>query len=358
MKDIIRILCEHIRAGQAVVTATIVHQAGSTPRGAGSKLLSGSTGLLQGTIGGGLSEALTLQACTKILQSGQNTARAQVLDFDLSGELAAQSDMICGGQLRVLLEAWYPEPAVLDFFAQVLQALEKQGGILLRPMPLPLPAGHDNTAAQPVGGARVSLVQDKRVYGAPLPAAVLQVVQEQGKLLHATVVQVQGCEYFMEPCVPPWQMIIAGGGHVSLFTAQIASLAGFTVHVMDDRPEFAAAERFPWATSTLHCPDFSHCFSAFSVHKNTCIVIVTRGHLHDGHVLQQALHSGAGYIGMIGSRRKRDALYAQLEQQGMTAAALAQVHCPIGLSIQAETPEEIAVSIVAECIAHKRGELV
>lgn len=351
MKDSMRILCEHLRAGQAVVTATIVYQAGSTPRGAGSKLLYGSAGLLQGTIGGGLSEALTLQACAELLKSGPNTGRAQVLDFDLSGELAAQSDMICGGHVRVLLEAWYPEPAVLNFFAQVLQALKTQGGILLRPMPLPL-----NKAAQPTGGTLISLRQDTCVYGAPLPDAVLQVVQKRGKLLHATVVQVQGREYFLEPCVPPWQMIIAGGGHVSLSTAQIASLAGFTVHVIDDRAEFAAAERFPWAASTRHCPEFSHCFSDFSVHTNTCIVIVTRGHLHDGQVLQQALHSGAAYIGMIGSRRKRDALYAQLEQQGVTTAALAQVHCPIGLSIQAETPEEIAVSIVAECIAHKRKE--
>lgn len=355
MQKSIRALCECLRAGQAVATATIVHQTGSTPRGAGSKLLAHSGGLLQGSIGGGLSEALSLQACAHALEVEQNNAPPRVLHVDLSGELAAQSTMICGGTMQVLIETWYPEESTLQFFTQALQAMEEQGGMLVRPMPLS--PKHTGEEAPIHGAAALSLVLKTSVVGAALPEDLVRAVRAQGPLPHATTIHAGGHDYFMEACTPPWQMIIAGGGHVSLSTAQIARLAGFVVHVLDDRPEFAAAERFPWAASTKHCPEFFHCFSGLSVHAHTCIVIVTRGHVHDGRVLTQALHSGASYIGMIGSKRKRDALYQQVQQEGVAASALAQVHCPIGLSIHAETPEEIAVSIVAECIAHKRGAL-
>ncbi|MDP3428020.1 MAG: XdhC family protein, partial [Humidesulfovibrio sp.] len=117
-----------------------------------------------------------------------------------------------------------------------------------------------------------------------------------------------------------------------------------------DRAEFASAERFPQAQTRV-LDSYGDCFAGLAAGPEAFVVIVTRGHVHDAEVLAQALRTRAGYIGMIGSRRKRDAVYALLRGQGFGEADLGRVRCPIGLEIGAETPEEIAVSIIAELIA-------
>jgi xanthine dehydrogenase accessory factor len=125
------------------------------------------------------------------------------------------------------------------------------------------------------------------------------------------------------------------------------------VQVQDDRAAFANRDRFPLADEIRVLPSFDHCLSGEEIDGDTCLVIATRSHQHDLNVLGQALQTEAGYVGMIGSRKKRDAIFARLLERGCTAAQLERVHCPIGLSIGAETPEEIAVAIVAELIHHR-----
>jgi xanthine dehydrogenase accessory factor len=132
-------------------------------------------------------------------------------------------------------------------------------------------------------------------------------------------------------------------------------MAGFRVEVLDDRAEFARSDRFPEASGVHVLPSFYQAMTGFPIDSAAHIVIVTRGHLHDKTVLAQALKTPADYIGMIGSRRKRDTIYKELRKEGFSDADLARVHCPIGLDIGAETPEEIAVSIVAEMISVRRG---
>jgi xanthine dehydrogenase accessory factor len=141
-----------------------------------------------------------------------------------------------------------------------------------------------------------------------------------------------------------------GGGHVAVPTAHLAVLAGFRVVVIDDRPEFANAERFPEAHNVFVIKDFNNAFEGLEIDEDSFIVIVTRGHQYDRAVLEQALQTSADYIGMISSRRKRDAIYEYLMSQGVKKERLEQVHSPIGIDIGGETPEEIAVSIVAELI--------
>jgi xanthine dehydrogenase accessory factor len=130
----------------------------------------------------------------------------------------------------------------------------------------------------------------------------------------------------------------------------MASMTGFAVTVLDDREEFASPQRFPQAR-TVVLPDFGQAFAQLTITPQCYVVIMTRGHLHDKTVLEQALKTPACYVGMIGSRRKRDALYDQLRSEGVDESSIARCHCPIGLEIGARTPEEIAVSIMAEIIA-------
>ncbi len=153
---------------------------------------------------------------------------------------------------------------------------------------------------------------------------------------------------FVESLVSPGVVYLIGAGHVALATAHLASFAGFDVVVMDDRSEYANQDRFPAAQKVLVLPSFDGCLRDLS--SNDYVVIVTRGHIYDRDVLAQALRTKAGYIGMIGSRKKRNVIYDSLREDGFSDLDLKRVHSPIGLSIGAETPNEIALSIVAELV--------
>jgi xanthine dehydrogenase accessory factor len=146
-------------------------------------------------------------------------------------------------------------------------------------------------------------------------------------------------------------VFIFGAGHISRQLALLTRLVGFRTVVLDDRPEFANRERFASADEVVVLPSLDGAMADLPLDENSFIVLVTRGHAHDKNLLGEALATRAGYIGMIGSRRKRDAVYQDLEKEGFAPEAFQRVHSPIGLSIAAETPEEIAVSIAAELIA-------
>lgn len=160
-------------------------------------------------------------------------------------------------------------------------------------------------------------------------------------------------DVYIDPIVPVPAVFIFGGGHISLSVSKISAMAGFQVTVIDDRPEFANAERFPEAAQVI-AEKFSAVFPRLPVTRSSYMVIVTRGHADDQQVLEWALTTEAGYIGMIGSKRKIGTLYRNLEEKGVAPERLLCVHAPIGLDIGAQTPEEIAVSIVAQMIRVRR----
>jgi xanthine dehydrogenase accessory factor len=160
-------------------------------------------------------------------------------------------------------------------------------------------------------------------------------------------------QVFIEPVIPSPALYIFGAGHVGLNVHKIATLAGFETFICDDRDLYANAERFPDAHE-IHAGDLDEIMAGLSPSDSSYIVIVTRGHRHDLRVLRWALETSAHYIGMIGSGRKVLAVYQQLEAQGVSPESFKRVFAPIGLDIAAATPEEIAVSVVAELIAVRR----
>ncbi len=162
------------------------------------------------------------------------------------------------------------------------------------------------------------------------------------------------CEVFVEPILSAPTMYIFGGGHIAFPLAKMAKLAGFRIVVIDDRPEFADPQRFPEAEQTL-ATDFAQAFSKLDIDKSGYIVIVTHGHKGDETALEGALATEARYIGMIGSKAKNKAVFSHLLAKGISQNKLDRVHAPIGLSIHAQTPEEIAVSILAEIIQTRRS---
>jgi xanthine dehydrogenase accessory factor len=163
-------------------------------------------------------------------------------------------------------------------------------------------------------------------------------------------------EVFIEPVEPAPDVYVFGAGHVGYFLARMANQVGFRVHVIDDREKFANAERFPDGIETI-VDDIPTWLEGHVLPPTSYAVIVTRGHRHDLDALRALARKNLRYLGLIGSRAKVKRIYDALLAEGMTTEALGAVHAPIGLDIGAITPQEIAVSILAELIAVKHGKI-
>ncbi|MEA5087431.1 XdhC family aldehyde oxidoreductase maturation factor [Solidesulfovibrio sp.] len=341
MIELIRAVNAALAQGRPVVAATIVTSEGSTPRTAGSKMLVFEGDAIAGTVGGGLAEGQVIAAGGEVLASGTS----RLIDFDMTGQADKGADLICGGRMRVFLERLNPDAATKTLFAALEDVLAKGGrGLVLTPL---------NTQGAP---GSCLLLPDGGIVGADPGEAVRKAARRQGRGIMAPVVlSHEGQGYFLEPAASPTPLVICGGGHVSRPTAQIAAMVGFRVTVLDDRAEFANPERFPFAAETAVIDPGRGWFTGRAIGTDAFLVIVTRGHAHDANALAEALRTPAAYIGMIGSLPKRDAIYDKMLAAGFTKADLDRVKSPIGLEIEAETPEEIAVSIVAEMIACRAG---
>jgi xanthine dehydrogenase accessory factor len=160
-------------------------------------------------------------------------------------------------------------------------------------------------------------------------------------------------EIFVEPILPQPVLYIFGAGHVSTAVARVAHQAGFAIGIIDDRESFANTERFPMATE-IHT-SFADAYEKIHPNSSSYLLIVTRGHKDDMRVLAWAVGTDARYVGMIGSKRKVFSVYQALEKEGFPPDKFDRVHAPVGLDIGALTPDEIAVSIVAELIAVRRN---
>jgi xanthine dehydrogenase accessory factor len=160
-------------------------------------------------------------------------------------------------------------------------------------------------------------------------------------------------EIYVEPILPVPVLYLVGAGHVAYNVYRVARIAGFDVVVIDDREAYANRERFPDARE-IFSEEFDQTLAKLEPNENSYVVIVTRGHRDDLRVLRWAVQTDARYIGMIGSKRKVLTIYKELQAEGMSPTLFEKVQAPIGLEIGAVTPEEIAVSIVAEMIAARR----
>lgn len=157
-----------------------------------------------------------------------------------------------------------------------------------------------------------------------------------------------------EPFYPEERLIVLGGGHIAIPLVEFAAKTGFIVTVVDDRPSFANAARFPWAKQVI-CDRFDSALDKLQIKRNDYVVIITRGHRHDRDCLHQiCMQEEPQYVGMIGSKRRTSIVIDSLIEEGCDEERLQRVHTPIGLSIGAITPEEIAISILSELICVKR----
>lgn len=296
------------------------------------------------TVGGGLLEARAAAWGREILATGGAVCRS----FVLTEAEAGGDGMTCGGEVEVLVERLEGDRAgVADFFAQVhgLLAAGVQGCLVLG---LRREGDAVVTARALFSGER--LIAALSAEGCPVPEEFLQAAP------HAPVLIERGAmRYFLEPLAPPITVVVCGAGHIAAQFVPLCHLLGFRTIVVDDRAEFASPIRFPLASRLVVVPSFARALDGLPLGRDTYVVVVTRGHAGDLVVVRQALRGQPGYIGMIGSWRKRETVFEALARDGCDSDDLSRVVCPIGLPIGAETPEEIAVSIVAQLIATRAG---
>ncbi len=321
---------KELREGRGAAVATIARRLGSAPRSAGTRCAVLADGTLVGTIGGGALEARVRAEAGPVLAEG----RVRVIPFRMDAKQLADEGMVCGGSVDVVIAPWSPrhEPVA----EAAARGLGGRADVLLV------------TAWGPGGsGPRLAARSAGRWIGDDLDDAaraeepVFRHGPEGGLLAEA-----------VEPERAP--LVILGAGHVGRALAQVAAVAGFEVTVVDDRPEFASPGALPWADGVL-CRPFPGVFDAVEAGPDTFVVVCTRGHLSDAEAAEEALRTPARYVGVIGSRRKRKATLERLRAAGIPEERLRVLRMPVGLDIEAETPGEIAVAIVAEMIAERRN---
>jgi xanthine dehydrogenase accessory factor len=161
-------------------------------------------------------------------------------------------------------------------------------------------------------------------------------------------------DVLVEPIIPQPRAFIFGAGHISKSLAKVAGLAGFATVIVDNREQFANRDRFPEADE-IHAAEYEDVFPELYINESSYLIIVTRGHRDDMRVLRWAVGTPARYIAMIGSKRKVIGVIKELEKEGIGREAFERIYAPMGFDIGAITPEEIAVSVVAEMIALRRN---
>jgi len=338
MERILSRTIQSLKQGVPAVWATVIAQSGSAPRGAGSRMLLLQGPEVLGAVGGGLVEGKSVEIGLSLLdQPGQKT-----LSLSLSGKQVAEAGMICGGEMEVFIETIPPD--ALPFLKMFHEALSGSEMLVFLTLVSEKPTAFD--ARHFLWGKEGGLAG-----GLPLLDGIETTLQEVVRVKKPALLPVPGQDdrLYAEPIERPSVLHIFGGGHVSLDVAWIAHRVGFEVVIIDDREEFANRERFPMAAEIRPLP-FEEAFKGTELGPGDYVVIVTRGHLYDLVVLREAINQSPAYIGMIGSRRKKAMIYDQLTKEGVSQAQLDLVYAPIGLDIHAETPAEIAVSIVAELI--------
>lgn len=361
-------ICVLLDKQESFVLATITEHSGSTPRGNGAQMAILHNGSILGTVGGGLLEARCMLVGTQLLQ--KDLGASALCRFHLDNEEAAKAAMVCGGSLTVILEHIGQQAKdsvsvngaahIAATAAQCLQSLKALGqdgsshsmtSRYIWDHELSLDgAMPSEKACNPSDIENIEAIASRyHIQGMKAIGHTIDILEVQDNTDPVTMIlSDEACTCTIRFSQKP-QLILFGAGHVAQPTAQLGLMMGFAVTVVDDRDEFANENRFP-NCRVLVCPSYDKAFNGININDQSYIAIMTRGHLHDGTVLQQALKTSARYIGMIGSSRKRDALYAELRKDGVSDEAIARCHCPIGLTIKAQSPEEIAVSIMAELI--------
>lgn len=341
MRDVLHDLNEALQFRRPVAFTALVETRGSTPQKAGATMLVFPDGSQTGTLGGGCVEAEVKRRALRSLDQGET----EILTFQLDSDYGWDDGLICGGRMSMLVDPLRPgEDAA---YYAVLSSLVAEGkgfteGVVLDAEK----AGGGRAADRWLLDAQGSALA-YRGSGA-LPPEIVSHLRPLGQRPRPYVAA--GVSFL--PRLQRCRLLIVGAGHVGQKVAQLAAESDFETWVVDDREQYCNPERFPSARRLI-VDSIDTALSGLDVDENTYCIIVTRGHHHDEEALYHVVEKPARYVGMIGSRRKIRLIFEDLLREGVSQAALEKVHAPLGFDIGSQTVPEIAISIVAELIAHR-----
>ncbi|MXX93574.1 MAG: hypothetical protein F4Y63_09045 [Chloroflexi bacterium] len=350
MESVFKAAVQELDDKNPMVVATVVRTSGSTPQKSGAKLLVREDGSGVGTLGGGCVEGDIWFAAQELLKRGGD---AELRDYQLNEDLAAQDGLVCGGTMYFLIDPVRESDPYKDFAAQAVAAYA--GGS---------PMAIVNVTAAPsksnvVVGAKMLVRENGDTQGSLGDEILEAMTVDKARDLMAMgkndyLYLDSGIECYIEAYTTPPTLVLIGGGHVSKAIAPIAKSVGFRIFVFDDREQFANPERFPEADITL-VGDYRDGFDKLPVNANSFVVVASRGHQFDDAAVSGALKTPASYIGLLGSKRKTILIYEELIRNGFDPEELRRINAPIGLDIGGRTPEEIALSVMSEIVAFRLG---
>jgi xanthine dehydrogenase accessory factor len=306
MRDVATEIRAWSAAGEKIALATVVDTWGSSPRPLGSKLAVSQSGAMAGSVSNGCVEGAVYQEAQEVLRSGQ----PKLLEYGVSDDVAFEVGLACGGHLEVFLQPLASE------HLEVLDAVERE-------QPVTLLTNLDSGETKLVRGVEQEVAR-----------------RHDG--------------WFIEPYGRPHHLIVVGAIHIAIPLHRLAKLLGYRVTIVDARSKFATRERFPEADDVIVAwPDDA--LGRLTLDVSSHVVVLTHDPKFDLPALAAALHSDAGYIGAIGSRKTNRERFAQLREQRFSDQDLARIHGPIGLDLGGRSAEETALAILAEITAVRYG---
>ncbi|AET66943.1 xanthine and CO dehydrogenases maturation factor, XdhC/CoxF family [Desulfosporosinus orientis DSM 765] len=337
----------------ALITVTSV--LGSTPRKPGAKMLVFADGTTVGTIGGGCGEAEGRREALNVI----TTHTSKIYYLNMTSDVASEEGMVCGGIMGLFIDYLGPHRPLdqIRITHDYLSCFESLNPVLVTVI---------EAREQQLIGRKLYIKDNEEIKGDLVLEELTRIAVDNAKnarkwcqpVLVSLDSEFEPCDTTVKKAVyrllvesrqAVVQLLILGAGHIAVPLAAMAKMVGYEVTVVDDRLSFANAYRFPTADRIL-CDDFERALDELIINPQTFVVIITRGHRYDKLCLRKVINQSASYTGMIGSRRRVKAMLTELEEEGIPSETLQKLYSPIGLKIGAETPEEIAVSILSELI--------
>ncbi|MBC3887193.1 molybdenum dehydrogenase [Acetobacterium paludosum] len=344
MNDVLLSVKRILDDNECLVLATILEKSAAAPRSEGTKMIIKQDLTIEGSIGGGLIEAMIIKSAAKVFKE----KKFRVENFLLSSKEVVSLGTAGGGNLKILLEyVNYRDRIFEDFYGELISYREKKTDFVII------------TKIPEAGGESLEkwICTETALFGSESEEllSLIKDIRENFSTMKYREAYLQDETYFVELFFTNENVLIIGAGHIGKVLADFCKILGFYVVVVDDREEFANIQRFKTADEVIVIDSFERVIDQVKIDQHSFVVIVTRGHVYDKDVLAQMLSTDAQYIGMIGSRSKRNQAYQSLLEEGFTYKDLERVYSPIGLPIHGETPEELAVSIAAEMIQVRRA---
>jgi|694.fasta_scaffold07189_5 xanthine dehydrogenase accessory factor len=343
MLTLLEALLAAFARGEPVAFTALVETRGSTPQKAGATMLVFADGSQVGTLGGGCVEAEVKRRSLQLLKDGG----PELLTFQLDDNYGWDDGLICGGRMRMLVDPIRSGDS-LEYYQELRTRL--LAGTAVTEAVVLDPGGNEpgvvGAADRFLCDERGEIIATRARHPAP-PRLVTNLRSLAGRPRPYVTA---GISYlpFLKRC----RLVVVGAGHVGQKVAQLAHDADFDIWVADDREEYCNLARFPAAKRLLVGP-IEQTLAGLDVDPGTYCLIVTRGHNHDEEALFHLAETPAAYVGMIGSQRKIKLIFDDLLAEGISRDALRRVHAPLGFDIGSQTVTEIAISIVAELIAHR-----